>query len=375
NADRHFLWGLRYIDDLILRDRDTTGDGSLDEPLYALQDANWNVSCLVDTGGEPAERYIYDAYGTAALLTPSFSVRGSTIYPWETLFCGYRWEREAVGYMVRSRNLACHLGRWTRRDPALPIDGISRYEYVHSNPLRSVDYLGLWGKDIHYEFTKKMAITCGTTAQAAEAIGKADDAVDYGSTSPIPPWGEQAYHFDRSDRSLPNPVDSRDALHKRHFDKAKAECCFGPPWWRDNPEVAAEELGTSLHPHQDWVAHGDYGKIMTRIDASYARHHNKRSPQRLAGFGPPEKYPDIIDLDAINGPRGRPAGAAIRVITDSQGRSSDYAEYRPGRQRKVLNRERTAAVLRQFLNHVLLKGGPKCKKYFLAGKRVPSPCR
>jgi hypothetical protein len=33
-ADRHFVWGSRYIDDLVLRDRDTTGDGTLDERLY-----------------------------------------------------------------------------------------------------------------------------------------------------------------------------------------------------------------------------------------------------------------------------------------------------------------------------------------------------
>ncbi|MCZ2341706.1 MAG: hypothetical protein LC104_07905, partial [Bacteroidales bacterium] len=36
-------WGLRYVDDLILRDRATVTPGVLDERLWALQDANWNV--------------------------------------------------------------------------------------------------------------------------------------------------------------------------------------------------------------------------------------------------------------------------------------------------------------------------------------------
>ncbi len=36
-ADRHYLWGNRYIDDLILRDRDVNGDGTLEERLYALK--------------------------------------------------------------------------------------------------------------------------------------------------------------------------------------------------------------------------------------------------------------------------------------------------------------------------------------------------
>jgi YD repeat-containing protein len=44
DAQRQFLWGVGYIDDLLLRERDTTGDGSLDERLYGLQDASWNMS-------------------------------------------------------------------------------------------------------------------------------------------------------------------------------------------------------------------------------------------------------------------------------------------------------------------------------------------
>ena len=51
SPDRQFVWGLRYIDDLVLRDRDTTGDGTLDERLFALQDPNWNVTALSDPTG------------------------------------------------------------------------------------------------------------------------------------------------------------------------------------------------------------------------------------------------------------------------------------------------------------------------------------
>src|SRR5436189_405887 len=48
---------------LILRDRDTNADGALDERLYALQDANWNVTALTSSSGDVQERYAYDAYG------------------------------------------------------------------------------------------------------------------------------------------------------------------------------------------------------------------------------------------------------------------------------------------------------------------------
>src|SRR5690606_24276787 len=42
DADRQYVWGIRYIDDLILRDRDTSDppNGALNERLYSLQDDN-----------------------------------------------------------------------------------------------------------------------------------------------------------------------------------------------------------------------------------------------------------------------------------------------------------------------------------------------
>ncbi|WP_339733792.1 hypothetical protein [uncultured Gimesia sp.] len=65
SPERQFVWGMRYIDDLVLRDRDTTGNGILDERLYALQDGNWNVTAICDENGDVQERYAYDSYGLA----------------------------------------------------------------------------------------------------------------------------------------------------------------------------------------------------------------------------------------------------------------------------------------------------------------------
>ena len=31
NPERQFVWGLRYVDDIVERDRDTNGNGTLDE--------------------------------------------------------------------------------------------------------------------------------------------------------------------------------------------------------------------------------------------------------------------------------------------------------------------------------------------------------
>ena len=72
DPDIQYVWGLRYIDDLILRDRDTTGNGTLDERLYAMQDANWNVVALADSNGDVVERYLYSAYGDPVVLNADF---------------------------------------------------------------------------------------------------------------------------------------------------------------------------------------------------------------------------------------------------------------------------------------------------------------
>ncbi len=72
DTDTQYVWGTRYVDHLILRDRQTTTSGAVTERLYALRDANWNVTALVDILGNPLERFTYTAYGTMEVCTPVF---------------------------------------------------------------------------------------------------------------------------------------------------------------------------------------------------------------------------------------------------------------------------------------------------------------
>ncbi|MGE0376311.1 MAG: hypothetical protein AB7I48_28860 [Planctomycetaceae bacterium] len=65
---KQFTWGTRYVDDLVLRTRDTDDNGTLDETLYVLQDANWNVTALADTSGTIVERFKYDPYGKSTTV-------------------------------------------------------------------------------------------------------------------------------------------------------------------------------------------------------------------------------------------------------------------------------------------------------------------
>ena len=81
-----------YVDALIARDRDTDANGTLDERLYVVQDANFNVTALVDTSGTVVERFAYDPFGGFAVLTAAFGARTATLYAWRYLHQGLRWD-------------------------------------------------------------------------------------------------------------------------------------------------------------------------------------------------------------------------------------------------------------------------------------------
>jgi RHS repeat-associated protein len=143
SAERQFVWGLRYVDDLVLRDRDTTSGGTLDERLYATQDANWNVTSVAAANSTIQERYSYHPYGTPIILAPSFGPRSSSDFGWETGFAGYRWDQETVMLCVRNRLYGPTVGAWVRRDPIALIRGSNLYEYTGCNPLAATDPSGL----------------------------------------------------------------------------------------------------------------------------------------------------------------------------------------------------------------------------------------
>jgi RHS repeat-associated protein len=144
NPDRQFIWGLRYIDELVLRDRDTDANGSLDERLYALQDANWNVTALANTSGDVQERYAYSAYGTPRVLTPSFTTRASGSYDAEVCYASYRYDQATRLYHIRHRVYQPELGCWVQRDPiGYRRKDFSLYRYVGNSPLTQTDPTGM----------------------------------------------------------------------------------------------------------------------------------------------------------------------------------------------------------------------------------------
>ena len=152
DADTQYVWGLRYIDDLILRDRDADGSSGngLEERLYALQDANWNVVALAEPDGDIVERFIYDGYGHATPLAPDFTSYTGSDYTWPYLFTGRRLDEEIGMMQYRNRYYHIQLGRFVTRDPIGYGGGDANlYGYVFGNPLAFSDPSGLQeGKEI-----------------------------------------------------------------------------------------------------------------------------------------------------------------------------------------------------------------------------------
>ena len=135
SADQQFLWGQRYVDDLVLRDR-----GS--QRLYSLSDALFNVVALTDDTGDVKERFAYQPYGQSEALNEDFTLYSDTDYEWEYRFTGRELDLESGLQINRYRYLHLQLGRWVNRDPVFPYDR-QQYQYCNGNPLTMVDPYGL----------------------------------------------------------------------------------------------------------------------------------------------------------------------------------------------------------------------------------------
>ena len=137
-----WLWDVRYVDSPVLRWRSVSG--TLDEVLYFCNDANMNVTALVNTSGTVVERYVYDPYGKATCLDLNWANGQATSRVGnEILYCGYRFDPETGLDQVRYRYYHPTLGRWVSRDQEGYAQGPSLYQNVYSDPIDNQDPEGL----------------------------------------------------------------------------------------------------------------------------------------------------------------------------------------------------------------------------------------
>ena len=144
-----YVWDPNGTDQLVERDDQPNGNGTLARRLYAEQDADDNVTSLTDASGAVVERYAYDPYGAVTVENPNGTVRGngtavSSSYGWAYLHQGLGLDVATGLYYDRMRQTyAPGLGRFEQEDPDGYVDGLNRYQFVEANPLRYVDPSGL----------------------------------------------------------------------------------------------------------------------------------------------------------------------------------------------------------------------------------------
>jgi RHS repeat-associated protein len=130
-----YVWSPVYIDALILRDRPT-------ERYWVQQDANWNVTAIVNTSGAVVERYVYYPYGGVALYDASWNLESSNTHAWTYLFQSgrYDWISE---YSFRHRDFDAALGRWVESDPlGFAAGDTNLYRGEVNAPVNRIDPLG-----------------------------------------------------------------------------------------------------------------------------------------------------------------------------------------------------------------------------------------
>jgi RHS repeat-associated protein len=138
-----YVWSPVYVDALVLRDRDSTGDGTLDERLYVVQDANYNVTALFDNSGSVVERYAYDPFGQVTVLDAGWSTLAGSAFGWVYLHQGDRFDATNGLYHFRHRDYSPTLGRWTSLDPLRYDAGdVNLYRVVFNAPTIYTDPSG-----------------------------------------------------------------------------------------------------------------------------------------------------------------------------------------------------------------------------------------
>ncbi len=137
------VWSPAYVDGMVLRDRDTDSNGTMDERIYPLQDANWNTTALLISSGTVVERYTYSPFGEVTFRDASGSVISSSVKDW--IFLHQGGEKIAVGvYEFRNRIYSPTLGRWLSNDPlGFEAGDVNNFRYLKNNTLNNLDPIGL----------------------------------------------------------------------------------------------------------------------------------------------------------------------------------------------------------------------------------------
>jgi RHS repeat-associated protein len=142
--DSQFVWHPANRWELLLRDRSTGHDGTLDERLYSMKDRLDPVA-VCDATGAVRERYAYTAFGLPTFMNAEFTPVGGTTsaYDWNFLFHAEFADKATGWFDYGYRYYAPELGKWLSRDPIRTVGGFNLYRLVQNNPVNWTDLIGL----------------------------------------------------------------------------------------------------------------------------------------------------------------------------------------------------------------------------------------
>jgi len=161
------------------------------EVYYYAHDHLYSVVALIDDTGTVVERYEYDAYGKAHILSSAYSVLSSTQYGNPYFFTGRRLDTLDNGNLL-TMHYRPYTARFLQHDSfavvppeeLLPLlqywDGMNLYQYVLGKPVHISDPWGLMFDPIiitisycqaEAELIKKLAEEYVAAAQKGWAIG------------------------------------------------------------------------------------------------------------------------------------------------------------------------------------------------------------
>jgi RHS repeat-associated protein len=136
-CDMRYIWGLRYIDDLVMYRKNSTD-------FYVLQDTNWNVVALTNFSGVVQERYNYTSFGKLNVFDASFIPKSASICHLTRSFTGQALDNETGLILYRNRVYHPTLGRFVQRDPiGYDSEDMNLYRYTKNTTVFTTDSSGL----------------------------------------------------------------------------------------------------------------------------------------------------------------------------------------------------------------------------------------
>jgi RHS repeat-associated protein len=141
SGDMIYVWGTRGLNDLVAYTTAT-------DTYYALQDANGNITGLVDTASDGVvERYYYSPYGSVTVCDPSWTPvsqnqnQNVSQYGNTVLFAGMELDPTTGLYYDRARWYSTVTDTFITQDPAQADANL--YRYCGNDPTGAIDPTGL----------------------------------------------------------------------------------------------------------------------------------------------------------------------------------------------------------------------------------------